>query len=60
MVEILIALGPVLLVILKGILSGRYSVEGKKKRASYERDKEIASKDHAAKSKRLSDLVDGV
>ncbi len=60
MVEILVALGPVLLVILKGILSGRYSAEGKKKRASYERDKEIANKDHAAKSKRLSDLVDGV
>jgi hypothetical protein len=59
-VELLIALGPVLLVILKSYLSGRYSVEGKKKRDDYERDKEIANKDHAAKSKRLSDLVDRV
>lgn len=60
MVEILLALMPVLLIILKSVLSGKYSAEGKKKRDAYERDKEIADKDHAAKSKRLSDLVDRV
>jgi len=60
MVEIFLGLCPILLVVFKSIISGRYSVEGKKKRADYERDKEIANKDHIAKSKRLSNLVDRV
>ena len=58
MVEILIALGPVLLVILKGVLSGRYSVEGKKKRDDYERDKMLIDQDSPGISKRLSDGFD--
>ena len=58
MVEILLALGPVLLVILKSILSGRYSVEGKKKRDDYERDKELTEQDSPGISVRLSNGFD--
>ena len=54
MVEIFLALCPILLVVLKSIISGRYSVEGKKKRADYERDKELANQDSMGISRRLS------
>ena len=47
-----------LLSIIAFVLEKRYSAEAKRKRASYERDKEIAKKDHHAKSNRLSDLMD--
>jgi len=42
------------------IIKSRYSKEATKKRSDHERDKEIAEKDHVAKSKRLSDLLDAV
>ena len=42
------------------IIKKRYSKEATKKRNDHERDKEIAEKDHVAKSKRLSDLLDAV
>ena len=42
------------------IIKKRYSRESTKKRNDHERDKEIAEKDHPAKSKRLSDLLDDV
>ena len=41
-----------------GVLERRYSDDAIKERNSSKRDKEIAGKDHIAKSKRLSDLVD--
>lgn len=40
------------------IIKSRYSKGSSKKRNDHERDKEIAEKDHPAKSKRLSDLLD--
>ena len=46
--------------IIGGIVERHYEPDAIKKRDGYERDKEIANKDHAAKSKRLSDLVDRV
>ncbi len=42
------------------IFKSRYSKESTKKRNNHERDKEIAEKDHPAKSKRLSNLFDAV
>ncbi len=42
------------------IIKSRYSKESIKKRKDHERDKEIAEKDHPAKSRRLSDLFDAV
>ncbi len=42
------------------IIKSRYSKESKKKRNDHERDKEIAGKDHVAKSRRLSNLLDAV
>lgn len=50
----------VLLSILVGLVQWHNSPEKKKERNSDERDREIADKDHIAKSKRLSDLVDSV
>ena len=58
MVNILVAILPTLLLILGFIVKGRFSEEGIKKRSDHERDKEIAEKDHIAKSKRLSNLLD--
>jgi hypothetical protein len=45
---------------LGGILERRYKPDTIKKRNDHERDKEIAEKDHIAKSNRLSDLFDAV
>ena len=42
------------------IIKKRYSKEVTKKRNDHERDKEIAEKDHPAKSRRLSNLLDAV
>lgn len=42
------------------IIKSRYSKESTKKRNDHEKDKEIAEKDHPAKSRRLSDLLDAV
>lgn len=47
-----------LLTIVGFIMEKRYSPEATKKREDKEIDKEIAKKDHIAKSKRLSDLMD--
>ena len=58
MVSILVAILPTLLTILGFIVNERFGEEGIKKRSDHERDKEIAEKDHPAKSKRLSDLMD--
>ena len=58
MVSILVAILPTLLTILGFIVKERFSEEGIKKRSDYERDKEIAEKDHGAKSRRLSNLFD--
>lgn len=48
----------VIIGIIGGVLERRYTPDAVKKRNSSERDKEIAEKDHIAKSKRLSDLMD--
>lgn len=42
------------------IIKSRYSKGAARKRNDHERDKEIAEKDHIAKSRRLSDLFDRV
>ena len=46
--------------IIGGILERKYKPDAIKERNDHERDKEIAEKDHPAKSKRLSDLLDAV
>lgn len=46
--------------IIGGILERRHEPDVVKKRNDHERNKEIAEKDHVAKSKRLSDLLDAV
>jgi hypothetical protein len=48
----------VLIGIIGGVLERRYTPDAIKDREAQERDKEIANKNHIAKSKRLSDLVD--
>ena len=56
----MIDLVSIILSIIVGIFQW-YNEPGKvKKRNDHERDKEIAEKDHPAKSKRLSDLFDAV
>ncbi len=50
----------VLIGIIGGVLERRYTDDAVKKRRAEERNKEIVDKDHIAKSKRLSDLVDRV
>ncbi len=46
--------------IIGSVMERRYKPDEIKKRNDHERDKEIAEKDHPAKSKRLSDLFDAV
>ena len=48
----------VLIGIIGGVLERRYTPDAIKERKDTARDKEIADKDHIAKSKRLSDLMD--
>lgn len=43
-----------------GLVERHYSPEAIKRREGVERDEEIVEKNHAAKSARLSNLLDGV
>ena len=47
-----------LLTIVGFVMDKRYNPDATKKRKDKKVDEEIAKKDHAAKSKRLSDLMD--
>ena len=60
MVEIMVALGPILLIILKSVIVDRYSVDGKKKRVDYGENKEIVEGDSKKISARLSNAFDRV
>lgn len=58
MLSAILSILSVVLGIFGGFMERRYSPEAIKKRENNERDKEILEKDHMAKSKRLSDLMD--
>ena len=56
----MIELITIILSIIVGFIQWYNESEKVKKRNDHERDKEIARKDHIAKSRRLSDLLDAV
>lgn len=60
MIDAAISILAVIFGIIGILFKKRYSAKSTKEREDRERDKEIAEKDHLAKSKRLSDLVDDV